>query len=83
MLSALADLGLNALSVMATVWAVRQTGSVLLGIWCFFLVQALFVAIPPAMQRKKRGSGEPEAEDRFQEAYRVAESALRSLTSIH
>jgi len=82
-LSALADLWLNALSVIVAVWAVRQTGSVFLSIWCFFLVQALFVAIPPALQGKKRGPGEPEAEDRFQRAYRVAESALRNLTSVH
>ncbi len=80
LLSALADLGLHALSVIAAVWAVRQTGSVLLSIWCFFLVQALFVAIPSTMGRDKRGAGE--SEDRFQQAYRVAESALRNLTSV-
>jgi hypothetical protein len=81
-LSALADLALNALSVIAAVWAVRQTGSVFLSFWCFFLVQALFVAIPAAMQRNKHGPAEAESEDRFQQAYRVAESALRNLTSV-
>ncbi|MGH8626526.1 MAG: hypothetical protein ACREYC_15080 [Gammaproteobacteria bacterium] len=81
LLSALGDLWLNALSVIAAVWALRQTGSMFLSIWCFFLVQALFVAIPCALQRKKHRPGEPEAEDRFQQSYRVAESALRNLTS--
>ncbi len=78
-LAALADLGLNAASVVAAVWALRYTGSVFLGIWCFFLVQALFAAIPPALPRNQNIPGEPEAEDRFQQAYRVAEAALRHL----
>lgn len=81
LLSALADLVLHAFSVIVVIWALGQTGSVSLGIWCFFLVQALFPAIPPALPRKQSGQGEPE--DRFHQAYRAAESALRQLTSIH
>jgi len=83
-LSALADLGLNGLSLAAAIWAVTRTGSVFLGIWCFFLVQALFVLIPKSVHRKQ-GSGHvsDEREDRFQHAYRVAETAVRKLSSNH
>lgn len=83
-LSALADLGLNGLSLAAAIWAVTRTGSVFLGIWCFFLVQALFVFIPKNVHRTQ-GSGQAthEREDRFQHAYRVADAAVRKLSSNH
>ena len=83
-LSALADLGLNGLGLSAAIWAVTRTGSVFLGIWCFFLVQALFAVIPKSIKRKP-GATEAghESEDRFQHAYRVAEAAVRKLSSSH
>jgi hypothetical protein len=83
-LSALADLGLTGLGLSAAIWAVTRTGSVFLGIWCFFLVQALFVLIPKSVPRKP-GSGQAnhEHEDRFQHAYRVADDAVRKLSSNH
>jgi len=83
-LSALADLGLNGLSLASAVWAAGQTGSVLLSLWCFFLVQALFVAIPTRLSRGNRKTpAGPEKEDRFQRAHRAAETAVRKLSSIH
>jgi hypothetical protein len=83
-LSALADLGLNGLSLAAAIWAITHSGSVFLGIWCFFLIQALFVAIPSSMRRKHgaRGPG-VDREDRFQHAHRVAQAAVRKLSSTH
>ncbi|MGB5177745.1 MAG: hypothetical protein WBP44_03340 [Gammaproteobacteria bacterium] len=83
-LSALADLGLNGLALAAAIWAVTRTGSVFLGIWCFFLVQALFVLIPKNVSRKP-GTGlvNHASEDRFQHAYRIAETAVRKLSSNH
>ena len=83
-LSALADLGLNGLGLSAAVWAITRTGSVFLGIWCFFLVQALFAVIPKSIPRKpgKAAAGVVN-EDRFQHAYRVAETAVRKLSSSH
>ena len=83
-LSALADLGLNVLGLSAAFWAVTRTGSVFLGIWCFFLVQALFVVIPKSIKRKP-GAAQAghESADRFQHAYRVAETAVRKLSSNH
>lgn len=81
-LSALADMGLNGLGLAAAIWAVTRTGSVFLGIWCFFLVQALFVFIPENASRKPgTGPTGDGSEARFQHAYRVAEAAVRKLSS--
>jgi len=81
-LSALADLGLNGLGLATAITAVTRTGSVFLGIWCFFLVQALFVVIPKSVRRTPAaGHAGHTGEDRFQHAYRAAESALRKLSS--
>jgi hypothetical protein len=82
--SALADLALNGLALAAAVWAMAHSGSLFLSLWCFFLVQALFVAIPNFV----RSSGgdpptNPNREDRFQHAHRAAEAALRRLSSMH
>jgi hypothetical protein len=74
------DLGLNALSISASVWAITRSGSVFLATWCFFLVQALFVGIPPAVNKKanpKRNTA-PDNE-RFERAKRQADAALRTL----
>ena len=83
-LSALADLGLNGMSLAAAIWAVTRTGSVFLGIWCFFLVQALFIFIPKSVNHKP-GTAQAghEHEDRFQHAYRLADAAVRKLSSNH
>lgn len=83
MLGALADLGLAGLGVAAGAWAASQSGSLFLTLWCFFLVQALFVTIPPHLpvsRAEKRGSG-PDLDDRFGRAHRAAETALRRLSS--
>ncbi len=82
-LSALLDLGLNGLAMAAAIWAAVQSGSIFLSLWSFFLVQALFVAIPVSIrQRKAGGQRERHDEDRFQQAHRAAESALRKLSSV-
>ncbi len=81
-LPALFDLGLNGLALAAATWAAVRTESVFLVTWCFFLVQALYVAIPPAPGRSPTAAPDPEGqEERFRQAYRVAESALRRLSS--
>ena len=79
-LPALMDLGLNALSISAAIWAITRSGSVLLATWCFFLVQALFVAIPPTMTRKKKPECNTAADsEHFERARRQADAALRQL----
>ena len=77
---ALLDLGLSTLSVSATVWAITRSGSVFLATWCFFLVQALFVAIPPSIEGKQRAQeNAPVESEKFEQARRQADQALRQL----
>ena len=79
-LPALMDLGLNALSVSASVWAFSRSGSVFLAVWTFFLVQALFVAIPPRVRRKTKPACDRDTEsETFRHARRQADAALRQL----
>jgi hypothetical protein len=81
-LPALMDLGLSALSISAAVWAISQSGSVFLATWCFFLVQALFVAIPSSVKRKPRGVKNTAVENEpFEHARRQADKALTQLFS--
>ena len=79
---ALMDLGISALSVSATVWAITRSGSVFLATWCFFLVQALFVTIPPAVTKKSRSDKSVAVDNEsFEVAKRQADAALRHLFS--
>jgi hypothetical protein len=79
-LSALMDLGLNVLAVATAYWAAMHTGSVFLAIWCFFLVQALFVAIPVSLTRQARhGVGAQPDTENFERARLRAEAAIRQL----
>lgn len=84
LLPALADLGLNVLAVGAAVWASVQSGSLLLALWCFFLLQALFVAIPPRLGGRDGSTPETDFDtDNFEQARRTAQAALRKLSSTH
>ena len=77
---ALMDLGLSALSISAATWAMSRSGSVFLATWCFFLVQALYVAIPPTIQRKVNEKQTTPADRRnFERAKRQADAALQQL----
>ena len=77
---ALMDLGLNALSISAAVWALTRSGSVFLATWCFFLVQALFVVIPPTIKGKTQSQRiRPLDSENFERARRQADAALRQL----
>jgi len=82
LVAALADLGLVALGLAAAVWSATRSHSAALSIWCFFLVQALYVAIPARVAAPDQGTKEAAPEDRFQHAHRAAEAALRRLHSI-
>ena len=80
MIPALIDLGVSTLSVSATVWAISRSDSVFLATWCFFLVQALFVAIPPAIRSRRSGQRSTVADnENFERAKRNADQALRQL----
>ena len=76
-LAATADLALTGLSLAAAIWAMLQSGSLFLTIWCFFLTQALFVAIPKNWSGKQVRT-EP-VEERFYQAYQSAQKALTKL----
>jgi hypothetical protein len=83
-LSSLADLALTGLAVTAAVWALTVTGSLLLGLWCFFLVQALFVTIPDNLPRKPVAPPSVAGgDDHFEHAHQVAQAALRKRSSSH
>lgn len=81
-LPAVMDLGLDALSIAAAVWAISHSGSIFLATWCFFLVQALFVAIPPAVKRRAATAKNTAADNEaFARARRQADRALNQLFS--
>jgi hypothetical protein len=83
-LAALMDLALNLTALMAGLWAFVHADSVFLGIWTFFLVQALFVAVPSADGRRAGSDAGPGPQsDQFQTAFRNAETALRKLSRHH
>ena len=80
LIPALMDLGISTLSVSATVWAITRSGSVFLAVWCFFLVQALFVAIPQAIKPRQKSRANTAADNAsFELAKRQADTALRQL----
>jgi hypothetical protein len=79
---ALIDFGLSSLSAVASIWAISRTGSVFLATWCFFLVEALFVMIPPTFTGKRESQPDPPIDnDNFDRARRQADQALNQLFS--
>ena len=77
-LPAVSDLGLTAVGVAAATWAALQTDSVFLTLWTFFLLQALFVAIPERVGGPGNSENTVQA-DRFQQAHAAAQAALKKL----
>ncbi len=77
--AALTDLGLTGTSVIVAYWAATHSESLFLSLWTFFLMQALFVAIPKQW-RAERGDHQLIQDDAFQHAFRNAESAVRKLS---
>ena len=80
-LSAFADLGLSGMSLLTAFWAVSWTGSIFLSLWCFFLLQSLFVFIPASWKAKTfKGKKSPSGENPFDLAHRAAEAAVHKLS---
>lgn len=75
----LADLGLSALALGGAVWAAASTASVALAVWCLFLVQALFVALP----RGTPDAPSAASDDCFERARRSARAALHRIETGH
>lgn len=82
LLTALADLGLNAFALAAALWALQQSGNLGLTLWCFFLVQALFVfLINGKPDSASNNLGLYANANDFQHAYHTAQAAVRKLSS--
>ena len=78
--AALLDLGLVIGGGAAALWAAVHSGSLFLAVWCLFLVQALFAAIPVRTGRgPDRTPGPTAPSEPFDLARRAAEGALRRI----
>jgi hypothetical protein len=74
------DFVLSIMGLAFAVWAVLRTESFFLAAWCFFLSQAIHVAIPAwAGRRKATGPEGAIPDDRFASAHRCAQEALKRL----
>ncbi len=76
-----ADFGLTLSGIAIALWVNSFTASLFLTLWCFFLAQALFVILPKSispMTNSNTKNSNSEAD--FQQAYRVAEVAIRNLS---
>jgi hypothetical protein len=79
-LPALADLGVSLLGAAFAAWAAQRSGGAWLALWCFFLVQAFHVLIPPSLGARAGNSADA-ADDAFARAQRAAEAAIRRLSA--
>ncbi|WP_295387005.1 hypothetical protein [uncultured Thiodictyon sp.] len=78
--AALLDLGLVLAGAATAVWAGVHSGSLFLALWCLFLVQALFGAIPARPgHRTDRTMASDIPADPFDLACRAAEGALHRI----
>ena len=81
--SSMTDLVLTVFSLVAAIFAWHSSHSLLLALWCFFLLQALFSFIPPQLARSEPGANDPSAADAFNHAYKSAQAAVHKLTTIN
>lgn len=79
-MAAMLDLGLTSLAIYAALWASQSTHSVFLSVWCFFLVQAVFPAIPNSL-RSAPSKQHSDENQKFSRALRSAEAALRRISA--
>lgn len=83
LITALADLGLIGLGLLTAAWSWLQTGSVFIAIWCFFLIQALYVLLPQTWSGSISNSGTSNNRvDPFEQAHRSAELAVKKLANL-
>lgn len=81
------DLGLTLLALSFAVWAGVRTESLFLASWCFFLIQAMHVAIPRIVTRMLRPKTPEIANEDFNQgfaaAFNAADEALQRMASRH
>ena len=75
----LLDFTLSGFAAVFALGTLHRTGSVFLAVWAFFLVQALFVAIPASLRRRQAAPAA--ADDAFDRSRRQAEAALAQLAA--
>lgn len=81
-LSSLIDLFVTITALASSIISWNHTGSLLLSIWCFLLVQSLFVFIPrQAWGSSKYDSSTIATNTTFEKAYHNAEAALKKLNT--
>jgi hypothetical protein len=76
--------GLCLLGLGAALWAYTHSGSIILAVWSFFLLQALFVCVPPRLAQQPAAEGSVaggQEVDGFVRAYQAAQQALGRLRS--
>jgi len=61
----------------------ETTHSLFLSLWCFFLIQALFVLIPSSLMPVRNKATSSTRETDFERAHRAAQIAVRRLTSTY
>jgi len=80
----LADMGLCLFGIASAFWTLHHTGSPFLTFWCFFLIQAVFVAIPTGNRQTFADEAAlSNSEVEFKRAYQAAEAAVRKLSTWH
>ncbi len=80
-LIALLDLGLVVAGIGVSLWTLLHTHSLLLSVWVFFLIQALFTLLPESIAARKSVRSKRQPDDSFETAYQAAQSALRNLST--
>ena len=76
---ALADLVLVGAGVMVALWVLGHTESLFLALWCFFLMQSLFVMLPPGLSNRTQLTNP--SSDSFEQAYAQAKLAIKKLST--
>ena len=80
-ITSLADLGLSLLAIIVATATALHSNSLFLSVWCFFLIQALFVMVPAKWSRRAGDDVASVEPDLFQNAWRNADAALRKISS--
>ncbi len=86
------DLGLILFAMAVGIWTLLYTNSLFLSVWCFFLLQSLFVLLPADLSGNSRkqklsrstvetNSNESKKKDPFEQAHQTAQAALRQLAA--
>ena len=81
LLAMLLDFALSLFALGTSFWAMSHTGSLFLAVWCFFLVQAAFIAIPGCTTATSSRSAATSNSQQFDVALRKAEEALRKVAT--